>query len=121
MCFTVSAYGTEIVHKFKNPSFSGQGTGSHYLTIENQESTNREFKMIEQFLRQNNVLPMHEIPLPRSKGLSSHDSQAMSHAGNTATMSDHLTSDIANKQLSTFIINSKGQTFDSQRLWSMQS
>jgi hypothetical protein len=89
--------------------------------IENQESTNREFKMIEQFLRQNNVLPMHEIPLPRSKGLSSHDSQAMSHAGNTATMSDHLTSDIANKQLSTFIINSKGQTFDSQRLWSMQS
>lgn len=26
-----------IVHKFKNPSFSGQGTGAHYLTIENQE------------------------------------------------------------------------------------
>lgn len=27
----------EIVHKFKNPSFSGIGTSSHYLTIENQE------------------------------------------------------------------------------------
>tara|TARA_Y100001938_G_scaffold140997_1_gene210088 strand:- start:914 stop:1408 length:495 start_codon:yes stop_codon:yes gene_type:complete len=27
----------EMIHKFKNPSFSGQGTSSHYLTIENQE------------------------------------------------------------------------------------
>ena len=27
----------EMVHKFKNPSFSGIGTSSHYLTIENQE------------------------------------------------------------------------------------
>lgn len=27
----------EIVHKFKSPSFSGIGTSSHYLTIENQE------------------------------------------------------------------------------------
>ena len=26
-----------MVHKFKNPSFSGIGTSSHYLTIENQE------------------------------------------------------------------------------------
>ena len=42
LCFTVSAYGTEIVHKFKNPSFSGQGTGSHYLTIENQESSRKK-------------------------------------------------------------------------------
>ena len=33
---------TELVHKFKNPSFSGQGTGAHYLTIENQEKTRRE-------------------------------------------------------------------------------
>ena len=30
-------YGDEMVHKFKNPSFSGIGTSSHYLTIENQE------------------------------------------------------------------------------------
>jgi hypothetical protein len=27
----------EMVHKFKNPSFSGENTSSHYLTIENQE------------------------------------------------------------------------------------
>ena len=27
----------QIVHKFKSPSFSGIGTSSHYLTIENQE------------------------------------------------------------------------------------
>ena len=27
----------EMTHKFKNPSFSGIGTSSHYLTIENQE------------------------------------------------------------------------------------
>jgi len=36
------AMATELVHKFKNPSFSGQGTGAHYLTIENQEKTRRE-------------------------------------------------------------------------------
>ena len=27
----------EMVHQFKNPSFSGINTSSHYLTIENQE------------------------------------------------------------------------------------
>jgi hypothetical protein len=27
----------QITHKFKSPSFNGQGTSSHYLTIENQE------------------------------------------------------------------------------------
>ena len=27
----------EMVHQFKNPSFSGIGTSAHYLTIENQE------------------------------------------------------------------------------------
>jgi hypothetical protein len=36
------AMATELVHKFKNPSFSGQGTGAHYLTIENQERSRRE-------------------------------------------------------------------------------
>ena len=35
-------HGTEIVHKFKNPSFSGIGTGAHYLTIENQESSRKK-------------------------------------------------------------------------------
>ena len=32
----------EMVFKFKNPSFSGVGTGAHYLTIENQERSRRE-------------------------------------------------------------------------------
>mgnify|MGYP003109793910 FL=1 len=32
----------QIVHGFKNPSFSGVGTSSHYLTIENQEFNRKE-------------------------------------------------------------------------------
>ena len=32
----------EIVHGFKNPSFSGQGVSAHYLTIENQEKSRRD-------------------------------------------------------------------------------
>ena len=36
--FTIDKlFADEIVHKFKNPSFSGIGTSAHYLTIENQE------------------------------------------------------------------------------------
>ena len=42
------AQATDIVHKFKNPSFSGQGTGAHYLTIENQEFSRK--KAIEEAL-----------------------------------------------------------------------
>ena len=30
------------VFKFKNPSFSGIGTGAHYLTIENQEHSRKK-------------------------------------------------------------------------------
>jgi hypothetical protein len=30
-------FADTITHKFKSPSFSGLGTSSHYLTIENQE------------------------------------------------------------------------------------
>ena len=44
MIFVLALVGSlsadEMVHKFKNPAFSGVGTSSHYLTIENQE-TNR--------------------------------------------------------------------------------
>ena len=36
---TPSVYADELVHKFKNPSFSGVGTSAHYLTIENQEKS----------------------------------------------------------------------------------
>ena len=32
----------EIKHKFKNPSFSGIGTASHYLTVENQEFSRKK-------------------------------------------------------------------------------
>ena len=35
------ANADELVHEFKSPSFNGQNTSSHYLTIENQE-TNRK-------------------------------------------------------------------------------
>lgn len=36
--FTANDLAAEpIVHSFKNPSFSGIGTGAHYLTVENQE------------------------------------------------------------------------------------
>ena len=41
----------ELVFKFKNPSFSGVGTGAHYLTIENQEKSRRD--KLEMTLRQN--------------------------------------------------------------------
>ena len=32
----------DIVFEFKNPSFSGVGTGAHYLTIENQEHSRKK-------------------------------------------------------------------------------
>ena len=37
MLVVLSVQADEMTHKFKNPSFSGVGTSSHYLTIENQE------------------------------------------------------------------------------------
>tara|TARA_A100001015_G_scaffold303802_1_gene394035 strand:- start:4862 stop:5374 length:513 start_codon:yes stop_codon:yes gene_type:complete len=40
--FTLQVFAEPIVHKFKNPSFSGIGTGAHYLTIENQEHSRKE-------------------------------------------------------------------------------
>ncbi len=40
--FVPTVQGDEIVHKFKNPSFSGIGTGAHYLTIENQEHARKK-------------------------------------------------------------------------------
>lgn len=36
------ALATPIVQEFKNPSFSGVGTGAHYLTIENQEHSRKK-------------------------------------------------------------------------------
>ena len=40
--FSFSLHADEIKFKFKNPSFSGVGTGAHYLTIENQEKSRRD-------------------------------------------------------------------------------
>ena len=38
----INVHADEMVHKFKSPSFSGVGTSSHYLTIENQEFNRKE-------------------------------------------------------------------------------
>ena len=45
--FTNHIQSDEMVHEFKNPSFSGIGTSSHYLTIENQK-TNRKKALKEE-------------------------------------------------------------------------
>ena len=39
---TNSVFADEIKFGFKNPSFSGQGTGAHYLTIDNIEHTRKK-------------------------------------------------------------------------------
>jgi hypothetical protein len=36
------ALANDITFQFKNPSFSGNGTGAHWLTIENQEFTRKK-------------------------------------------------------------------------------
>ena len=40
--FIGKIHADELVHEFKNPSFSGIGTSAHYLTVENQERSRRE-------------------------------------------------------------------------------
>ena len=40
--FVAELSADEIKHKFKSPSFSGIGTGAHYLTIENQEKSRKD-------------------------------------------------------------------------------
>ena len=42
LVFTTIISADEMVHEFKSPSFSGVGTSSHYLTIENQETNRKE-------------------------------------------------------------------------------
>ena len=44
-CLAVSA--DKMTHQFKSPSFSGVGTSSHYLTIENQEFNRKEANKAE--------------------------------------------------------------------------
>ena len=40
--FTATSSGDELVQEFKSPSFSGIGTSSHYLTIDEQEKSRRD-------------------------------------------------------------------------------
>ena len=48
MCLiTFPILSDEIKHEFKSPSFSGIGTSSHYLTIENQEFSRKEALRLE--------------------------------------------------------------------------
>ena len=47
MFWSLNNIADEMVHKFKNPSFSGEGTSAHYLTIENQEF-NRKMSIKEE-------------------------------------------------------------------------
>jgi len=47
MFWSVNSISDEMVHQFKNPSFSGIGTSAHYLTIENQEF-NRKMSIKEE-------------------------------------------------------------------------
>jgi len=42
MSISNNVFGDELVHEFKNPSFSGIGTSAHYLTVENQEKSRRD-------------------------------------------------------------------------------
>ena len=42
MFWSVGSIADEIVFKFKSPSFNGNGTSSHYLTIQNQEFNRKE-------------------------------------------------------------------------------
>jgi hypothetical protein len=47
LLLNVYSNADEILFKFKSPSFSGLNSSSHYLTIENQESTRRQTKIEE--------------------------------------------------------------------------
>tara|TARA_R110002020_G_scaffold204018_1_gene407849 strand:- start:732 stop:1241 length:510 start_codon:yes stop_codon:yes gene_type:complete len=40
--FSDALKADELLYRFKSPSFSGVNTSSHYLTIENQESTRKQ-------------------------------------------------------------------------------
>ena len=42
MFVVLAVQADDMVHEFKNPSFSGVGTSSHYLTIENQEANRKQ-------------------------------------------------------------------------------
>lgn len=45
--FSQNLLADKMTHQFKSPSFSGVGTSSHYLTIENQEFNRKEANKAE--------------------------------------------------------------------------
>ena len=49
-----SVFADQLTHEFKSPSFSGVGTSSHYLTIDEQEKSRRDeiAEEIEQALKE---------------------------------------------------------------------
>ena len=47
LVFCLAVNADKMTHGFKNPSFSGVGTSSHYLTIENQEYNRKEANKAE--------------------------------------------------------------------------
>ena len=47
LVFCLAVNADKMTHRFKNPSFSGVGTSSHYLTIENQEYNRKEANKAE--------------------------------------------------------------------------
>ena len=42
LAFAGTLVADELVHEFKSPSFSGVGSSSHYLTIENQQFSRKQ-------------------------------------------------------------------------------
>ena len=47
LVFCLAVNADKMTHGFKNPCFSGVGTSSHYLTIENQEYNRKEANKAE--------------------------------------------------------------------------
>ena len=66
----------EMVHDFKSPSFNGQGTSSHYLTIENQEFNRAESirKEIEENDTTTSDVAIIDKPLLKKKKIIKRDS-----------------------------------------------
>ena len=42
LAFVSNLQASELVFKFKSPSFSGIGTGAHYLTVETKNNQERK-------------------------------------------------------------------------------
>ena len=68
LTFIAETKADELVHEFKNPSFSGIGTSAHYLTVENQEKSRRdairddiEAALNNHYVENNNIYDLKKI------------------------------------------------------------